>query len=136
MSLLRKDRHQLAHGLGFHGFLVSLPAGSTLPDNKPTNLPTASHSPLSSQSGVITTPGRKSRKSAEAKGKIKGNAGPTTLQNIIDMKKYHYEFVAYTDNLNYGRMFLGQAKTKAEATHIARTANKGCFVIEKHRIYN
>ena len=134
MSLLRKDRHQLTPGIGFHGFLVSLSAAKA--DNKPTNLPNASHSPLSSQSGVITTPGRKSRKSAEAKGKIKGNAGPTTLQNIIDMKKCHYEFVAYTDNLNYGRMFLGQAKTKAEATHIARTANKGCFVIEKHRIYN
>ena len=47
LSLLRKDRHQLAHSIGFHGFLVSLPAGCTLPDNKPTNLPSASHSLLS-----------------------------------------------------------------------------------------
>ena len=81
VSLLRKDRHQLAPGIGFHGFLISLPAGSTLPDNKPTNLPIASHSLLSSQSGVITTPGRKSCFAAIAKGKEKpSESKPSSLE--------------------------------------------------------
>lgn len=52
------------------------------------------------------------------------------------MKPYHYEYFAYTDNLNFGRLFLGQSKSLSEAKYIARTANKGCYVIEKHRVYN
>ena len=39
LPLLRKDRQHLAPNLGFHGFLVPLSAASTLPDNKPMNLP-------------------------------------------------------------------------------------------------
>lgn len=52
------------------------------------------------------------------------------------MKKYHYEWFAYTDNLNYGRVFLGMDRSYRMAKFIARSANKGCFVIEKHRVYD
>ena len=52
------------------------------------------------------------------------------------MSKYHYEYSAYTDNLNYGRMFLGSAKTSGEAHSIGLRANKGCFVVERHRVYD
>lgn len=48
---------------------------------------------------------------------------------------YHYEYFAYTDNLNYGRLYLGQARQKWYAALIAHLANKGCYVIEKHRVY-
>ena len=51
-------------------------------------------------------------------------------------KKYHYEYFAYTDNLNYGRLFLGKDKSYTMAALIARNANKGCCVIEKHRVYD
>ena len=52
------------------------------------------------------------------------------------MAKYHYEFFAYTDNLNYGRLFLGSSRDYRAAKLIARSANKGCYVIEKHRVYD
>ena len=51
-------------------------------------------------------------------------------------KSFHYEWFAYTDNLNYGRLLLGQGKTRREAKIIGRCANKGCFVVERHRVYN
>lgn len=52
------------------------------------------------------------------------------------MKKYHYEYFAYTDNLNYGRLYLGKAETSGEAHRIGLQANKGVFVVERHRVYN
>lgn len=52
------------------------------------------------------------------------------------MAKYHYEWFAYTNNLNYGRLFLGRGMTEREARVIGRCANKGCFDVEKHRVYD
>lgn len=48
---------------------------------------------------------------------------------------YHYEYFAYTDNLNYGRLYMGQSRQRWYAKMIAQNANKGCYVIEKHRVY-
>lgn len=48
---------------------------------------------------------------------------------------YHYEYFVYTDNLNYGRMFLGRSRSRSEAQQIGRAACRGCFVVEKRRVY-
>lgn len=52
------------------------------------------------------------------------------------MRKYHYEYFAYSDNLCYGRLLLGQSRVLAEAHWAGILANKGAFVIEKHRVYD
>ena len=52
------------------------------------------------------------------------------------MNKYHYEYAAYTDNLCYGRIFLGRGKTHQEAAEIGQRANKGVFVVERVRVYD
>ncbi len=54
----------------------------------------------------------------------------------MTMASYHYEYFVYTDNLCYGRMFLGKDRSKSAARAIGRWANKGCFTIEKHRVMN
>lgn len=48
---------------------------------------------------------------------------------------YHYEYFVYTDNLNYGRMFLGRSRSLSEAHNIGRSACRGCFRVEKRRVY-
>lgn len=53
-----------------------------------------------------------------------------------NMGKYHYEWFVYTDNLCYGRMFLGKDLSKTEAYRIGKNANRGVFVLEKKRVYN
>lgn len=52
------------------------------------------------------------------------------------MRKYHYEYFAYTDNLCYGHMLIGQFSSMGIAEFYANLANKGCYVIEKHRVYD
>lgn len=51
------------------------------------------------------------------------------------MKKFHYEYFVYTDNLNYGRTYIGKDRSSTTAYNLGRRANKGCFVVEKHRVY-
>ena len=48
---------------------------------------------------------------------------------------YHYEYFAYTDNLCYGRILLGKSYNKGLAYRIGQRAYKGCYVVEKHRVY-
>lgn len=50
------------------------------------------------------------------------------------MKKYHYEYFCYTDNLNYGRTYLGQSRSKYDAIRIGKMANKGLYIIERKRV--
>ena len=50
-------------------------------------------------------------------------------------RKYKYVYVAYTDNLCWGRMKLGEGRTYNEAVWIAESANKGCYDIRKERRY-
>ena len=52
------------------------------------------------------------------------------------MAKYHYEYFAYTDNMNYGRMLIGRYRSYTDASVHAQWANKGCYRIEKHRVYD
>lgn len=51
-------------------------------------------------------------------------------------RKYHYEYAAYTDNLNYGRMFICQHRNRHSCNWMAANARKGCYVIEKVRVYD
>ena len=53
-----------------------------------------------------------------------------------NMGKYHYEWFVYTDNLCYGRMFLGKDLSKTEAYRIGKNANRGVFVLKKKRVFN
>lgn len=50
--------------------------------------------------------------------------------------KYHYEYAVFTDNLCWGRMYLGKGRTRSEAQFIGRWANKGVFIIKKQRVYD
>ena len=52
------------------------------------------------------------------------------------MSNFHYEYAVYTDNLNYGRMFLGSSKSRLPAERIGNSAGKGCYIFEKKRIYH
>ena len=51
-------------------------------------------------------------------------------------RTYTYVYKVYTDNLCYGRMLIGEAKSKAEAEAIGWKARKGCYVVERTRVYN
>ena len=53
----------------------------------------------------------------------------------MESRKYHYEFVAYTDNLCYGRMEIARGRSKAEVDRLAWKARKGAYVIERQRVY-
>lgn len=52
------------------------------------------------------------------------------------MKKYHYEWAAYTDNLCWGRQLLGRDRSKSWVTYLAYAAGKGSFIIVKERVYD
>lgn len=54
----------------------------------------------------------------------------------MEKRKYHYEYFAYTNNMNYGRVYLGQSSSLTLAKFYGYNANKGCFDIEKHRVYD
>lgn len=49
---------------------------------------------------------------------------------------YHYEYVAYTDNLCWGRLLIkgSQSRDRKTTDRIARTAGRGCYVINKIRV--
>lgn len=59
-----------------------------------------------------------------------------TFETITKSIGYHYEYQAYTDNLNYGRMLIARSRNKAYCDYMARSEGKGAYVIEKHRVYN
>ena len=49
---------------------------------------------------------------------------------------YTYVYKVYTNNLCWGRMYLGESTNKTIANLIGYNANKGVFVVEKKRKYN
>ena len=49
---------------------------------------------------------------------------------------YHYEYVAYTDNLCYGRVKIAQDKSRSWVRYCAETSGKGCYVINRVRVYD
>lgn len=50
------------------------------------------------------------------------------------MKKYRYGWFAYTDNLYYGRQLIAWDWNKELVRNAAHNANKGVWVLEKHRV--
>lgn len=53
-----------------------------------------------------------------------------------NMKKYHYEYFAYTDNLFWGRIYLGKSRNQSEAHKIGREAGKGCYMVRRKRVHD
>lgn len=51
-------------------------------------------------------------------------------------RAYTYVYKVYTDNLCWGRMYLGESTSKADAERIGRSSGKGCYIVEKRRKYN
>lgn len=51
------------------------------------------------------------------------------------MKRYHYEYAAYTDNLNWGRMLICRDRSYDYVAMMAKNANKGCYRIIRERVY-
>lgn len=51
-------------------------------------------------------------------------------------RKYHYEWISYTDNLAYGRMKIAQDRSYTMAAAAAQFANKGAWSIKKIRVYD
>ncbi len=101
-----------------------------------------SQADIKSQSNLTRTPPTKHRNQTTTKTKETADQPTATNTTIImiktyplNVKGYHYEYFAYTDNLCYGRIFLGKGSSSREAERIAENANKGCYVIEKHRVY-
>ena len=50
--------------------------------------------------------------------------------------RYHYEYFAYTDNLNYGRMLIGRFSTLWLAQYAAQNGNRGAWRVERRRVYD
>lgn len=51
------------------------------------------------------------------------------------MKKAKIEWYVFTDNPQYGRLYLGKSKFKSEADDIGKRANKGKYVVERRHIW-
>ena len=51
-------------------------------------------------------------------------------------RTYTYVYKVYTDNLAYGRMYLGESDNKSDANAIGQWAGKGCYIVKKARRYN
>lgn len=49
--------------------------------------------------------------------------------------QFHYEYAAYTDNLCWGRMLIAQGRDLRSVRMRAELSGKGCFVIEKVKVY-
>lgn len=50
--------------------------------------------------------------------------------------KYHYEYEVRCDNLCWGGLFIGRARTQSHARYLGENANKGCYSIRRIRVYN
>lgn len=51
-------------------------------------------------------------------------------------KGYHYEWAAYTDNLNWGCILIARSRSKAVVEAAAFESDKGCYRIVRERIYD
>lgn len=51
-------------------------------------------------------------------------------------RKYHYEWAAYTDNLNWGRTLIARDPCRGYVAWRASLASKGAYVIVKERVYD
>lgn len=53
----------------------------------------------------------------------------------MEKRKYHYEYVAYTSNLCYGRMEIARDRNRSYVEMLAWNANKGAFEILREKVY-
>ena len=51
------------------------------------------------------------------------------------MGKSKIRWLTFTDNKQWGRFFIGESDSKAEAVEKGKLANKGNFVVERRRIW-
>jgi len=51
------------------------------------------------------------------------------------MSKSTIWWYVFTDNPQYGRLFLGKSKFKSEADDIGKRANKGKYVVERRHVW-
>lgn len=49
---------------------------------------------------------------------------------------YHYEYAVYTNNLCWGRVYIGTYATRSDARRGGLLASKGAFDIKRVRVYN
>ena len=45
------------------------------------------------------------------------------------------EWYCFTDNSQWGRFFIGKAKTRSEAVDMGKAAHKGYFVVERRCVW-
>lgn len=50
--------------------------------------------------------------------------------------KYHYEWVAYAENLKYGRLPIARGRNLKETRREASASGKGAYIIRKERVYD
>lgn len=51
-------------------------------------------------------------------------------------RRYHYEWAAYTDNLDYGRVLIIKHRNRDYVYLTACCAHKGVFIVRKERVYD
>ena len=54
----------------------------------------------------------------------------------MEKRKYHYEYVAYTSNLCYGRQEIARDRNRSYVFMMAWNANKGAFEILREKVYD
>ena len=64
-----------------------------------------------------------------------GRTKPQEEGEMSATGKYHYEWVAYTDNLCYGRILINRGRDRDAVYLAACCANKGTFIVVKQRVY-
>lgn len=58
------------------------------------------------------------------------------MVRVMEKRKFHWEWAAYTDNLCYGRQLIVRDRNKAYVERTAWNAHKGAYVIERERVYD
>lgn len=51
-------------------------------------------------------------------------------------RTYHYEWAAYTENLNLGKRLIARDKNYTWVAFLAVNTHRGCYTIVKERVYD
>lgn len=54
----------------------------------------------------------------------------------MQTRRYHYEWAAYTDNLNLGHRLIARDRDYNWVAFLAVNKHNGCFSIRKERVYD
>lgn len=55
---------------------------------------------------------------------------------IMNARRYHYEWAAYTDNLNLGRRLIARDRDYTWVAFLAVNKGGGCYSIRRERVYD